>query len=159
MLIDRVAPEELAEFELEFWNRVRKSPGRNQDCWLWDATVNNGGYGHVRFPRHRSPYPAHRVAWELMNRRPIPAGLHVLHGEDCPKTCVRHLFLGSHLDNMRSAGLAGKCGGNKLLAVDVRDIRARIARGETQRSVADRYGVSSTLVRNIATRKLHKGVD
>jgi hypothetical protein len=79
-----------------FWSKVDKTGV----CWLWTAGTFEKGYGVFRM--YGRNYRAHRVAWELM-KGPIPEGLSVLH--NCPdgdnKLCVRHLWLGTHLDNMR----------------------------------------------------------
>jgi hypothetical protein len=71
-------------------------PHMDTPCWVWVAHVNRGRYGRVTDGR-RSRW-AHRVSWELQNG-PIPDGMDVLHRCDNP-SCVRHLFLGTHAENM-----------------------------------------------------------
>lgn len=43
-----------------FWNKVSKTDG----CWLWIAYKDRFGYG--RFQMNGRPFPAHRVAYELL---------------------------------------------------------------------------------------------
>lgn len=68
-------------------------------CWLWQASGIPAGYGtfSVRGKKCR----AHRVSYGLFVG-PVPAEKCVLHKCDTPK-CVNpeHLFLGTHLDNVR----------------------------------------------------------
>lgn len=76
-------------------------------CWEWQASSRNSrGYGAIGVNSH--PQLAHRVAWEVWNG-PIPEGMHVLHRCD-NRRCIRpdHLFLGTHLDNMRDAVAKGR---------------------------------------------------
>src|SRR5678815_3205705 len=74
---------------------------------------------------------AHRAAWERVHG-PIPEGMHVLHKCDNPPCVnVRHLFLGTHADNMRDREQKGRAnhpygersGKAKLTDADVRYIR------------------------------------
>lgn len=77
-----------------FWLRVEKSDG----CWNWTGKLVKG-YGSFRLKGVSGR--ANRVSWFLAHGN-LPKELHVLHKCDNPK-CVRpdHLFLGTHLDNMR----------------------------------------------------------
>jgi hypothetical protein len=96
--------------------------------------------------------PATHVAWELVNG-PIPNGMCVLHRCDNPP-CVRpdHLFLGTRRDNVLDMAAKGRAavgersGTAKLTASAVDDIRARYSAGETQRPLAQEYGVSQSTV-------------
>lgn len=84
-----------------FWSKVDKTG----DCWLWTGCLSKTGYGWFGVGKHVRL--AHRVAWAL-TKGPIPEGLHVLHERHCPNHhCVRHVYLGSHTDNMRDLVAVG----------------------------------------------------
>lgn len=95
-----------------FWKYVDKTG----ECWIWRGHTSNG-YGRLTY--HRQHLAAHHVAWEL-EHGPIPAGMWVLHtceanypiGDDTHRRCVRHLKLGTHMDNMRDMATSGRqaCG-------------------------------------------------
>jgi hypothetical protein len=48
------------------------TPEPNTGCWLWTASLNNGGYGKLSVSRSYW-VEAHRVAYELY-KGPIPGG-------------------------------------------------------------------------------------
>lgn len=90
-----------------FWLKVNK---RGLDeCWLWTGCRDFRGYGRIANSKPpQAPLLASHVSWEI-NRGPIPEGLWVLHKCDNPP-CVnpKHLFLGTHIDNMRDAKQKGR---------------------------------------------------
>ncbi len=134
-----------------FWDKVRKTRG----CWLWTGSTGEG-YGQLNVEGKLET--AHRISWE-MHYGPIPDGMWVLHKCD-NRPCVNpsHLFLGTPQDNMddkmakgRANNAKGENTGNaKLTEKAVRSIRKDLARGESQSSVARRYGVYSTTIWLIA---------
>ncbi len=79
-------------------------------CWLWTGFVMPNGYGMVGDVEDgKCTHPlAHRAIWRAFNG-PIPDGLCVLHRCDV-RCCVNpaHLFLGTHLDNMRDMDCKGR---------------------------------------------------
>ncbi len=133
---------------LRFWAKADRGVGRD-DCWRWTgAKFGRDGYGGFSVARSkpRARY-AHRVAYELTHGS-IPAGLSVLHRCDNP-ICVnpRHLFLGTHADNMRDAAQKGRLHvprptGQKLSTADLIEIDVLRAAGFTLRAIAERKGVS-----------------
>jgi len=117
---------------------------------------------------------AHRVAWEL-EHGPIPEGMCVLHQCDTPR-CVRHLFLGTKLQNIRDMIAKGRHRGAvgvknpraRLTEQDVREIQAvydrDLGRGGLIRSrdlLSEQFSVSVALITKIqlgtAWRHLTRG--
>lgn len=88
-----------------FFERVDGGDGASR-CWWWMGPTN-GRYGV--FCRGMGREYAHRFAWILHHRRNIPDGAVVCHSCDEP-LCVNpaHLWLGTHLDNVRDAIAKGR---------------------------------------------------
>jgi hypothetical protein len=74
-------------------------------CAVWTASHDGRGYGQFVLRGHRK-VQAHRWIWEQVNGS-IPPGLEVCHRCDNPP-CVRHLFLGTHKQNMEDAAAKGR---------------------------------------------------
>src|SRR5438445_9082687 len=88
--------------EVSFWSRVAVIDDEDS-CWLFTGyIIPDEGYGKV------GGELAHRRSWEL-NCGPIPEGIQVLHKCD-NRPCVRprHLFLGTHQDNMDDMHAKGR---------------------------------------------------
>ena len=143
--------------EERFWNFVVKGPG----CWDWTGATHPFGYGVMGVSGRRGAVDtAHRVSW-LIHNGPVPDMTEVCHRCDNPP-CTRpdHLFLGTHADNMSDMGAKGRSGLRggrspkaKLTETAVRDIRARCAAGEIDRTVAESFGVTRECVRDIRLGK------
>ena len=77
-------------------------------CWIWMGGIGGNGYGKGWSPSWRPAIEAHRLAF-LAYVGAIPNGKHVCHKCDTP-LCVNpdHLFLGTHLENMRDMARKGR---------------------------------------------------
>lgn len=137
-------------------------------CVLWTGSLTKTGYG--KFGLNGGWVLAHRAAWEL-EHGPIPTGdgyhgVCVLHRCDTP-ACVnpKHLFLGTHQDNMADRDRKGRGGqpgkktkGEKngmalLTEPQVLSILRRHKQGASQRSLAREFEVSPSLIHLIVHRK------
>lgn len=140
-----------------FWRKVRK--GEPDECWEWIGTKNGDGYGrfHIWEPDGKRLVGAHRQSWEWANGRAV-GELCVCHTCDNP-ACVNpaHLFLGTHIENMRDRDakgrrqpLKGEANGRaKLLAAEVACMRVEHAAGRGTAELAAKYGVSRGTVQSI----------
>lgn len=154
--------------EERFWAKVDKTG----ECWVWTASKRTNGYGQIGSTGGRwRPLQAHRVSW-VLHFGPIPDGLWVLHRCD-NRPCVRpdHLFLGTVTDNNRDMVAKGRAikpeqhargeraSTAKLTADQVRELRAAHAAGESAKSLAARFGISTVMVGRIRNRRDRRHVD
>jgi hypothetical protein len=161
-----------------FWGHVSKDgPPHPYDaslgnCWIWKRGVKRYGY----FKASGRYWTASRIVYELTFGG-IPDGKCVCHSCDRGR-CVNpsHLFPGTHLENMQDRERKGRgnqpsgdaCGARKhperlvrgerqwcakLKPDDVREIRARRARGETLVSIASSFGITYGQVSRIYLRR------
>lgn len=140
--------------------RQRFSEGSPDECWEWQGSIANSGYGQLSFGG-----TAHRFSFAYYVG-PIPDGLHVLHRCDNRK-CVnpRHLFLGTNLDNIRDMQAKGRNSGPLgersslavLTYVEVKEIRKRYRRESHNvsnvRQLATEFGVSRDCIHEIVSGK------
>jgi hypothetical protein len=135
---------------------AKHEPEPNSGCWLWTASVDTGGYGHMGV--NRRLVLAHRLSW-MIHKNKSPAGFVVMHKCDIP-CCVNpdHLMLGTQSENVadrdkkkRRVALKGEaCGASKLTRSAIDDIRQQII---SQREYAKRHGVSQAQVQRIQSGK------
>ena len=129
---------------------------KDTGCWNWTAGKKRNGYGHLW--DHGKMKAAHRVAYELYCE-PIPDEMHVLHKCDNPScTNPDHLFVGTHSDNMRDRDAKERHGSAILSIPNVLLIREMIANGIPQTQIASEFGVSTSLVSQINTRRLWRHI-
>lgn len=106
-----------------FYKQVTK--GNPGECWIWNGSVGNHGYGVFSFA---AKHPlAHRFAYTV-NIGPIPHGMCVCHKCD-NKKCVNHnhFFLGTKNDNNQDMFRKGRGrwpGRSNITTDQVRQIRA-----------------------------------
>lgn len=137
---------------------------KSSPCIEFEGRKDRHGYGRA-YIGNGVEQLAHRLEWERINGS-IPKGMCVCHHCDNPG-CIRpsHLFLGTHADNMADMKAKGRnrlppppARGHanrlaKLSSQQVREIRKKLTVGETQRSVANRFGVSQSAIAKIAARQ------
>lgn len=128
--------------EERFWAKVDKAG----DCWEWTAATRRG-YGAFQVESTRT-VGAHRFSY-ILHHGAIGPGLCVCHTCD-NRRCVNptHLFLGTRADNNADCADKGRTlrGSRnhraKLDEGQVREIRRRLAKGETQTAIAADFGVT-----------------
>jgi len=127
-------------------------------CWIWDASVDSWGYGHMVF--NGRLWLAHRLSW-LIHRHSTPDGLFVCHKCDNP-ACVNpnHLFLGTPQENSsdcckkRRIATKARASRTKLTQEQVDKIRYLYATGKySQRKLGSMYGVRNPTIHHIVNNK------
>jgi len=124
------------------WSRVDKTG----DCWIWTGSKNNKGYGVIGNGNNHLSY-VHRLVWEESNGT-IPEGVEVCHSCDKP-SCVRHLFLGSHLENMQDMARKQRSGMQRLSVGQVDRIIGLRKLGKTQTPIARETNIPLSTVKTI----------
>lgn len=126
------------------------TPEPTTGCWLWTGSMYQNGYG--KFGRKGTK--ANRASF-VVHCGPIPEGFLVCHRCDNP-ACVNpaHLFLGTHLDNMRDKARKGRGRGHfrpgpdprrlPCATFDIEQVRRAIDDGLTLRLALKLAGVSRT---------------
>lgn len=135
-----------------FWRYTKQS----QNCWLWQGSRQNRGYGHMTMGSKQYML-AHRFSYWLHTGQ-HPGTLLVCHHCDNPQ-CVRpdHLFLGTPKDNSQDmASKNRKQDPRRLLKPRaVREIRRLYATGQySLRELAAKYRCHHTTIRSIV-KQLH----
>lgn len=142
----------MRDLTTRFWSKV--AIGSIDDCWLWQASLREDGYGYFRVGTKHDR--AHRVAYELNSGSP-PGHLCVCHSCDNRACCnPAHLFLGTRADNA-----ADKVKKNRQLKGSLHP-RSKITEETAvlifhsmgrQRDTADLFGIDQAEVSNIKRRK------
>lgn len=138
--------------EERFWRHVVKGLG----CWVYSGGSAKAKYGLFQRHNRGDVVLAHRYSYELHIGK-IPAGKIVMHICDNPR-CVnpKHLSVGTHKENTqdmiakgrhaRVAPLGTDNGKAKLTPAKVRAIRAS---ADTNKALADRWGLSVNCIRGV----------
>lgn len=138
------------------WKKVDRRG--DDECWPWiGKTKSDNGYGRLDVNGMEGVY-AHRVAYLSANPGSIELRFIdecVLHHCDNPKCCnPKHLFLGTHQDNMDDKARKGRVGSHKgvaahrakLTSEEVFFIRLQKKAGATINALALLYSVSRATI-------------
>lgn len=119
-------------------------------CWEWQGAKYPNGYGN--FTAYNLNY-AHRFAFVIFNGE-LCEGMEVCHTCDNP-SCVNpaHLWQGTKSDNMRDCATKGRVNTCKLSPDDVRRIRSLRNLKYPVADIAQRYGITKTMVYDIINRR------
>lgn len=116
-------------------------------CHEWQAGQARGGYG--KFVNDGKTWTAHRFAYQKFVGD--IGDKHVLHKCDNRK-CVNpdHLFLGTSQDNVADMDAKGRRGSYSTTTLEfAEEIKKMLAERYSQQFVADKFGVSQSLVSRI----------
>ena len=137
------------QFIQKFWERVDKTSDAS-GCWLWTGCKIPYGHGHVRW-KGKTRY-THVVAW-LLTGNIIPEGLELAHSGICkgkPHCCnPEHLTPKTRNENQLDRHRDGTMVQAKFNEEEVRQIRRRLAEGETQTKIAKDFNVSKDAISSI----------
>ena len=133
------------------WSKVEF--GEMDQCWRWIGAHGKHGHGHLLRGGRGTPHVnAHRAAYELIYGS-IPSGLEVCHRCDVRDCCnPRHLFLGTHRENMTDMARKERSPRRRLTGIEVTAIHNAWAQGGvTKTDLSRRYGVSRVQIANIVS--------
>lgn len=148
--------------EERFWSKVKK--GESNECWEWQGTRENFGYGFLYKTGRKGWHKSHRLSWEL-HFGEIPQGASVCHTCDNPP-CVnpKHLWLGTNAENNfdriakgRTANHVGEKNPRaKLKKEDIMKIKELRKTGLSQQKIAGMFSVSQYAISAILLGKTWK---
>lgn len=139
---------------------------RSQDeCWPWQACVDDHGYGVINAGGRGKACKAHRIVAELSGIE--TEGVIIRHTCDNPPCCnPRHLLPGTQADNLRDMHMRGRSGVTgsrchlaKLDEAAVAEIRRLSREGTNNTQLAKQFGVTRTNIVHIVHRRSWKHVD
>lgn len=131
-------------------------------CLIFTGSKNQDGYGQVK--NGGKTIRVHKWVWEKTNGA-VPNGLEIRHSCNNPSCIyIGHMSLGTHKDNMQDkvrAGNSKKMGRGirhpraaaKLDAFKAARIKALVAIGETQTSIAARFRVHKATINDLVLGK------
>ena len=149
--------------EKRFWSKV--CVGKEDECWNWKASSRSSGYGSFKYSG--KVIDSHRMTWFIINGE-FP-NMFVLHMCDNKLCCnPNHLFLGTHVDNMKDMVSKGRSASgeksgvflySKLKKKDVLEIRSKYLTGNySYKELGKMFGVDKTQIGGIVRRKHWKHI-
>jgi hypothetical protein len=155
-------------FAKRFWEKVIVPDDPINECWIWDSSTDQKGYGTFRNSNRKSTYKrslALRLAYEYFHAGELDSSQFVCHTCDNPK-CVNphHLYLGDHITNMkdkldRGRTVKGMKNGRALLTEnEVLIIREKHENGYSKQQLAKEFLLGWTTVDNIIKRNTWKHI-
>ena len=134
-----------------FWNNVEVS--EPDDCWNWKRSISNG-YGQVglRVDDQSRILKAHKVAWEIHNKKPLSRYVRAWHSCSNRLCCnPRHVKIAQpyHVLETKPRSARGERHGNaKLTDRQVRIIKYRL-NALTTTEIASAFAVSFNTIWDI----------
>jgi hypothetical protein len=129
-------------------DRIETRWKKDGSCWRWLGSFYPGGYGKVHV--NRVAFGAHVIMYRLFHPE-ADTYLSVLHTCD-NKWCVnpKHLFLGTHSENMRDMQLKGRGNTTKVAPNTVKKIRESPL---SCRAAGRKFGLSKAQISKIRNHK------
>lgn len=151
------------------WSKVDKRS--DNECWNWLGYKKEDGYGRTWI--NDVGYYAHRVIYNLVHPNVITLNApksssdmgFLLHTCDNPSCCnPKHLFVGTHLDNMRDKMAKGRSpdfGGDKgprckLSMSQAKEIRELRKSGISAKELAVKFNISLSSIKTLLRGKSYK---
>lgn len=139
--------------EERFLRNVIKGENEN-DCWGWKGYKDTNGYPQLSDKGKEKM--GSRISYTIFNGG-IGEDLCVCHSCDNPIcTNPKHLWLGTHLENMRDRDLKGRRK-TKINLIIANKIREEYKQGlYTYNTIADKYGIKQGTVGDILHNRIWK---
>jgi hypothetical protein len=154
-MADTLNPIISPEIEARFWRRCDKCGP--DDCWEWSGFLDEGGYGSftMRVDGAQKMFRAHHISM-IIDGKPRVAGLQALHGCGNP-ACVNpaHLRWGTVLENVEDAIAHGKV----KRSLNEEQVRAIRVSSESDRILAERHAVSSSIINAVRAGRTYRWVE
>jgi hypothetical protein len=135
---------------------VIEDRGYKTPCWIWQLSKDDEGYGFITVPPRESGSRSGRAHAVYYERRfgPIPEGMipdHLCRVHSCVNP--------DHIEPVTPAVNTRRGLSAKLDEQAVAEIRRALRLGEKQYSLAERFGVTQTMVSRIKLNKAWVGVE
>ena len=146
----RFSPRRLTLLQRAEWI-ISQAVKNDNGCLIWQGCVNHRGYGRATVDGKSRG--THRIVLEAFHGPPVDPRLKARHSCDTP-ACVNpaHLSWGYQRDNnidyVKRAPRSRQC---KLWPDQVRDIKRRLANGESNSALAREFGVNQATICCIKT--------